>query len=393
MKIVHTSDWHLGGGWRGFDRTDELFGQVAQICEIVQKHNADVLLVAGDVFERVGRDKLTQVTKRLAETLKPLIESGVHVVLVPGNHDLREHFALLKSFLELNTGNSERVHVAEGIEIFDIEGVQFVCLPYPERELLENYDEQRKIENLGKEERNRFLSNNLVEVVRFLDRERIDPARPAIFTAHLQIDGVKPSSESEKELHYLEDISLSAGDLPTNVVYVALGHIHQQQPIQHSVPAWYSGSFDCLNVGEIKDEKGVLLVEINGISSASVEQIPLKTTEFVDLKICSSEIEEKAGAYTDCGAIYGRIEIDCAAGVEPIAVRREANKFFRRCEIKLTGEAFKTASVNTLNNPHDRRRTIIEYLDERFADDADLPELKDLAEQLIEEVSDAFAKN
>ncbi len=383
----------MGSGWRTYDRTDELFGQVAQICQIVEQRGADVLLIAGDVFERVGRDKLTQVTKRLAESLKPLIERGVHVVLVPGNHDLREHFAVLKSFLELNTGNSEQVHIAEGIEIFDIKGVQFVCLPYPERELLENFDEKRKIENVGKEERNRFLSNNLVEIVRSIDKNEIDSARPAVFVAHLQIDGIKPSVESEKEFSYNDDISLSAGDLPTNVAYVALGHIHQQQKITHSVPARYSGSFDCMNVGEINDVKVVLLVEINGTANATVEPISLKTTEFVDLKICSSEIEDKAAEYANCGAIYGRVEIDCAAGVEPLAVRREANGFFRRCEIKLTGEAFKTASVNSLGNPHDRRQTIIEYLDERFAEDADLPELKDLAEKLIEEVSDAFAKN
>lgn len=393
MKIIHTSDWHLGSSWRTFDRTDELFGQVEQVCEIVREKRADVLLVAGDVFERVGRDKLNQVTKRLAEIIKPLVENGVHIILVPGNHDLREHFSLLKSYLELNTGSSELVHVAEGVEIFDIAGVQFVCLPYPERELLERFDEHRKVQNVGKEERNRFLSNNLVEIARFLDKEKIDAARPAVFVAHLQIDGVKPAAESEKELHYLDDICLSAGDLPTNVAYVALGHIHQQQKIEHSVPTYYSGSFDCMNVGEIQDKKSVLLVEINDTAGATVESVPLKTTQFVDLKICSSEIEEKASEFADCRALLGRVEIDCAAGVDPIATRREAANFFRRCEIKLTGEAFKKAAVNSLNNPHDRWQTILKYLDERFAGDADLPELKDLAKELIEEVSDAFAKN
>lgn len=393
MKIIHTSDWHLGSSWRTFDRTDELFGQVEQVCEIVREKRADVLLVAGDVFERVGRDKLNQVTKQLAEIIKPLVEGGVHIVLVPGNHDLREHFSVLKSYLELNTGSSELVHVAEGVEIFNIAGVQFVCLPYPEREILENFEKRRKVENLNKEERNRFLSNNLVEIVRHIDQNEIDPTRPAVFAAHLLIHGVKPSAESEKELHYLDDICLSAGDLPTNVSYVALGHIHCQQPIVHSVPAWYSGSFDCMNVGEIRDEKGVLLVEINGTTSATVESVPLKTTQFVDLKICSSEIEEKASEFADCRTLLGRVEIDCAAGVDPIATRREATNFFRRCEIKLTGEAFKKAAVNALNNPHDRQQTILEYLDERFAGDADLPELKDLAKELIEEVSNAFAKN
>ena len=393
MKIIHTSDWHLGSSWRGIDRTAELFGQVSQVCEIVQNTGADVLLVTGDVFERVGRDKLTQVTNRLADTLKPLIANGVHIVLVPGNHDLREHFSLLKTWLRLNPGSSDFVHVADGVKIFDINNVQFVCVPYPERELLEKWDEQRKIENVDKEERNRYLSNNLVEVVRHLDQNKIDAARPALFAAHLQIYGAKPASESEKELYYLDDICLSAGDLPTNVAYVALGHIHCRQQIAHSVPAWYSGNFDCFNVGEIADEKGVLLVEINGLSDASVEFVPLKTTEFVDLRICSSEVENKAAEYVDSRKIYGRVEIDCAAGVDAIAVRREASKLFGCCEIRLTGEAFKTSAVIALNDPHDRRQSVLDYLDERFANDADLPELKILAEQLIEEVSDAFAKN
>lgn len=391
MKIIHTADWHLGSNWRGHDRTDELFGQVEQICEIVRREKADVLLVAGDIFERVGRDKLHEVSVRLAGKIKSLVEIGVHVVLVPGNHDLRGHFAELKSYLQLNGGESERVHIAEKIvEIFDIAGVQFVCLPYPERELLEKWNAERAEQNLGKEERNRFLSNNLVEIVREINQEWIDPTQPAVFAAHLQIDGV---SIGEKELHYNDDLCLSRQDLPTNVAYIALGHIHQQQKIPHSVPTWYCGSFDCLNVGEIADEKGVLLVEINGTTDAKVREIPLAVTPFVDLKICASELEEKAQELADGKRIYGRVEIDCAADADTIVVRREARKIFPCCKITLVGEAFQTASVGTLSDPHDRHRTIVEYIDEKYKDDADLFELRRLAEELIEEVSDAFTKN
>ena len=83
MKIVHTSDWHLGGSWNGIDRTDELFAQVDCVCEIVREKQADVLLVVGDIFERVSRDRLHQNSKRLAEKMKSLLENSCHVVLVP----------------------------------------------------------------------------------------------------------------------------------------------------------------------------------------------------------------------------------------------------------------------------------------------------------------------
>lgn len=388
MKIIHTSDWHLGSNWRGHDRTDELFGQVEQICEIVRRESADVLLVVGDIFERVGRDKLHEVSVRLADKIKSLVESGVHVLLVPGNHDLRGHFAELKSYLQLNDSDTACVHIAEKFEIFDIKGIQFACAPYPERELLEKWNVEKAEQNLGKEERNRFLSNNLVEIVREIDQEWIDSTRPAIFATHLQIDGVLIR---EKELHYNEDLCLSRQDLPTNVAYIALGHIHQQEEILHN--AWYCGSFDCMNVGEIADEKGVLLVEIDGITDAEIKSIPLAVTPFVDLKIPASELEENVREFADAKKIYGRVEIDCAAEADTIVVRREARKLFPRCEIRLVGDAFKTASVGSLSDPHDRHRTVVEFIDEKYKDDADLLELRRLSEELIEEVSDAFAKN
>ena len=68
MKIIHTSDWHLGGSWNSIDRTEELFAQVDCVFKVVREQKADVLLVAGDIFEgtKKERDKLLKNSKTLS---------------------------------------------------------------------------------------------------------------------------------------------------------------------------------------------------------------------------------------------------------------------------------------------------------------------------------------
>src|SRR6185369_17286232 len=108
MRILHTSDWHLGLRLSGCDRTDDLFSQVGRICQLAEENKCDVLLVAGDVF--VNRSP--ENTKRLADLLSPYVRRGLHIVLVRGNHDKPDHFQMMRALLAIE-GESERVHVAQ----------------------------------------------------------------------------------------------------------------------------------------------------------------------------------------------------------------------------------------------------------------------------------------
>jgi len=171
MRILHTSDWHLGSRLYGYDRSEELFQQVAQVCEIGQQHDIEVLLVTGDVFEKRGI-ALPELTKKLADILAPYIRNGMHIILLPGNHDDREHFNMMSALLTLEQGHTERVHIVKTREVFTIRNIQFAAIPYPLHEVLQPYLSEIK----GLTERNVSLSTAYANLVRSV-MGSLDPKR------------------------------------------------------------------------------------------------------------------------------------------------------------------------------------------------------------------------
>jgi exonuclease SbcD len=122
MRILHTSDWHLGKKLKTFDREDEQFTQVEHVCRLTEDHNVDVLLIAGDIFDvsPARAKQLPSLTRRLADMLKPRLEAGLHVVLLPGNHDDREHFRMMHALLNLDAQAQTRLHVVWTRMVFEI---------------------------------------------------------------------------------------------------------------------------------------------------------------------------------------------------------------------------------------------------------------------------------
>jgi len=387
MRILHTSDWHLGLRLGTHDRTDELFTQVECICEIAAANEVDVLLVAGDIFERMQRERLHQVTQRLAKILTPFVQSGLRIILLPGNHDFRDHFQMMRAMIELETGKPERVRVAEGYDEFEWDGVQFCLLPYPDSTQLERYGIDF-LRQEGLEQRNKSLSDVLGELLRNVTA-KLDPAKPSVLAAHLLIKGVM--TPSQKELSYNEDICLGRESLPTNVSYIALGHIHQSQKIEHSVPCWYSGSIDRMDSGEREDNKSVLLVDITSLGPARVTPLKLEPSLFADICVSASELERYAESFSNREKTYTRITINLAPEDDQSKFRRRVYEIFPRClNVQFTG-AYPTATNAKLpENPTDYLSTVNSHLDKEFANDPDLPELKRLAQILIQEAQDAL---
>lgn len=400
MRLLHTSDWHLGSSLHGHSRTDELFRQVGRVCEIAEREHVDVLLVAGDVFECRHRQTAHEVTKRLSQVLSQHIRRGLRVVLLPGNHDDREHFRMMRELLELEHGCCERVRVVSDPKdfLFEMAGVQFVALPYPVREVLERYGEQPGIGAAGPTERNKRLSAILAELVRDMTA-LVRPDAPSVFVTHINVEGV--TAESGKEIGtYDQDINLALKALPLNVSYIALGHIHQQQQIKsHPVPCFYSGSFDRMDFGERGEGKGVLLVDIPERGPARVTPLPLEATPFYDLHINCDEFNALAETYAadrECAFVRLTVERTADDGLDSLTIGSRAKKIFPRLVegVRWSGERAQASPTLTPLHAADYAQTVEDFINERFAaEPALLPGLLERARRLIQEVQDAPAKN
>lgn len=388
MRILHTADWHLGSRLHGHDRTDELFSQVERVCQLAEEHQVDTLLVVGDIFDRRGR-VLAELTKRLASLLAPGVQRGMHVILVPGNHDDREHFRMMHALLTLEHGHSDRVHVVQTRDILTINGVQFAVIPYPIPELLEPYRQEAR----GATQRHMVLSTAYATLVRSVV-DALDPKVPAIFVAHITVAGV--TTPSDREVTYDEDIRLGTEDLPlaSNLAYIALGHIHQPQQIRHPVPCYYSGSIDRLNMGEREDDKCVLLVDISHTGPATVVPLPLKPVPFYDIRISAAELETLPERYPALERAFVHVHVECGAGDDPVMLQRRIRELCPRClDVRISGEGISPAIADLPTRPRDYVETVLGYLRELYPDDPDLPELEKRAKELLDEVNHAFAKD
>jgi exonuclease SbcD len=382
MRILHTSDWHLGLRLSGCDRTDDLFNQVDRICKIAEKNRCDVLLVAGDIF--VNRSP--ENTKRLADLLSPYVRRGLHVILVRGNHDKPDHFQMMRALLAME-GDSERVHVAQTRGIIEIDGVQFAIVPYAVSELLE----PGRSSVVGATERHVALSTAYANLVRAL-AATLKPSIPSVFVCHVNVAGV--TTPSEREITYDDDLRLGRQDLPllNNLAYVALGHIHQCQEIPHTVPSWYSGSIDRMDMGERNDEKYVLLVDIPPRGPAQIEKLPLEMTPFYDLSITSAELETLSNRYPDLDRAFVRLKIECCAADDRVVLNRRAREICKRhVDITITGNEISPVSIRSPARPEDFATTAIDYVHQVFKDDPDLPALELRATWLLQEVDDAHS--
>ncbi len=389
MRILHTADWHLGSSLSGHKRIDEFFGQIEHICQLTEEHNVDVLLVAGDIFESRA-SMLPELTKQLANTLAPYVRRGLHVILMPGNHDNRDLFRMIQALLTLENDQTERVHVVQTREIFSIDNVQFAVIPYPTPELLEPY----LPESIGTTQRNVALSKAYAELVRGIVNA-LDPSRPAIFVGHINVAGV--TTPSDHELNYNSDLRLGREDLPvaSNLAYIALGHIHRCQELSHPIPCYYSGSIDRLNWGEKDDNKAVLLVDVPQNGPATVTPFPIQATPFYDLSLKSADLDTLMSRYPDLDRAFVHVHLECQVGDDPVALQRQVRELCPRClEVQLTGEGLSSPiAANLPANPRDYATTVLEHLRQVYADDPDLPELEKRTNDLLREVSDAIAKN
>jgi exonuclease SbcD len=266
MRLLHTSDWHIGRSLHGTDLLAEQEAVLGGLAEVVAAESVDVVVVAGDVYDRAVPS--ADATGVLDRVLMRLRNAGASVVLTPGNHDSARRLAFGAGLMARSGVHVRAVTptLDEPVLFSDEHGdVAVYGLPYLEPEVA------RHELGLGLAE---GRSHEAV-LTAAMDRVRADlllrPGARSVVLAHAFVGGGVPS-DSERDI-CVGGVDLVPAAVFDGVDYVALGHLHRPQTLSDRVR--YSGSPLAYSFGEAGQQKQVWLVELDAGGLAGVRPVPL----------------------------------------------------------------------------------------------------------------------
>ena len=263
MRLLHTSDWHLG---RSLHREDLLSAQasyVDHLIDVVRSEAVDVVLVAGDVYDRALPG--VEAVALCNDALGRLAAAGARVVVISGNHDSARRLGFAANLIDAAGVHlrTDPADVGRPVLLDDRHGpVAIYPIPYLEPDVV--------ADALGCDERGHaaVVSAAMARVRADLDR------RPAgtrsVAMAHVFATGGEPS-ESERDI-----VVGGLSTVPTSVFasldYAALGHLHGPQRLAEHVR--YSGSPLPYSFSEHRHRKSSWLVELGATGLQRVEAVP-----------------------------------------------------------------------------------------------------------------------
>lgn len=335
MRILHTSDWHVGRTIHRRQRLDESRAVLEEIVGIARTEQVDFALVCGDTFETFAPS--AEAERIVYEALLALSSAEVPVVLVAGNHDYARRLLAVEALLA-----AVNVHVVAEVRRPTAGGVielparngdqiaQIAVLPWvPERSVF-GAEEMMGLE----EDPHKAYADQIPKLLGALC-ESFDAQSVNVLAGHLFVAGSRPGG-GERELTMGEIFAITPAALPTTPQYIALGHVHRpQSPPGAPVPTRYAGSPLQLDFGEAAQQKSVAIVDVDPGRPARIREIPLTAgRQLIDLHFSLNELEAHEGADTDA---YARVFLDCD-GPAPGLVERVQEVLPNAVEVRLVYE-------------------------------------------------------
>ncbi len=306
MRFIHTADWHIGKTIRGIERWDEFRSLLNEIGVFAERHGADLVIIAGDVFDVFSPP--AEAENIVFSFLVHMNRIGVPVVIIAGNHDSyqrfdcrTELFAIAnvfvigrprkEGFFKFTTKRGEKVIVG--------------ALPFvSERHLTKGSEIFEKTWG----EIKGTYADKIGAMIRILS-EHFEPDAVNILAAHILLEGAVTSG-TERQMDISNSFAVLPPSIPAAATYTALGHIHKhQQIIRASAPTYYSGSIMKMDFGEENDEKGFMFVEASPRIPPQVEFIKLESVQpLVTVNVDFKDLEQEAQEIgKQIGNGYGRL--------------------------------------------------------------------------------------
>jgi DNA repair protein SbcD/Mre11 len=264
MRLLHTSDWHIGRSLHGTDLLAEQEAVLSGLARVVAAEAVDVVVVAGDVYDRAVPS--ADATGVLDRVVGRLLAAGAAVVMTPGNHDSARRLGTFSGLLSA-AGLHVRAAVRtldEPVLLADAHGeVAVYGLPFLEPEVARH--------ELGL----RDARSHEAVLAAAMDRVRADlflrPGARSVVLAHAFVGG-GVASESERDI-CVGGVDLVPASVFDGVDYVALGHLHRPQTLSPRMR--YSGSPMPYSFGEAGHDKLARLVDLDATGLADVRPVPL----------------------------------------------------------------------------------------------------------------------
>ena len=288
MKILHTSDWHLGRSLYGKKRYEEFDAFLGWMLQTINEQQIDVLLIAGDIFDTTTPSNRAQ--QQYYQFLWQVSQTACeHVVIIGGNHDspsfLNAPKALLAA-LDVHVVGAKLPNPAD--EVIVLKNAQTQCpqaiicaVPY-----LRDKDLRTVEAGEGIDDKNQKLiaaiKGHYAEVAAIAVAQQqalIDqghPAVPIIGMGHLFTAGGKQLADDGVRDLYVGSLAYVGADaFPEALNYVALGHLHVPQTVAGTERIRYCGSPIPMGFGEAKQTKQVNLVQFDAANTPQIEAFPI----------------------------------------------------------------------------------------------------------------------
>jgi exonuclease SbcD len=266
MRLLHTSDWHLGRTLHGTELLAEQEAVLTGLARVVAAESVDVVLVAGDVYDRAVPS--ADATAVLDRVVGRLLKAGAAVVMTPGNHDSARRLGTFSGLLS-TAGLHVRASTGrldEPVLLSDQHGeVAVYGLPFLEPEVARH--------ELG------ISGGRSHEAVvgAAMERVRSDlflrPGIRSVVLAHAFVGG-GVASDSERDI-CVGGVDLVPAQVFDGVDYVALGHLHRPQTLTPRMR--YSGSPLAYSFGEAGQQKQAWLIDLDAHGLADVRPVLLPT--------------------------------------------------------------------------------------------------------------------
>jgi exonuclease SbcD len=258
VKLLHTSDWHVGKAIRGHSRAGEHREVLAEIAGIAASESVDATIVAGDLFDSSAPTAESEGV--VYDALLALAEVAP-VVVISGNHDSTRRLDAVSRLLALG-----RVTVAttprrpdDGgiVEVDGVDGtpIRVAAVPFVSQRAIvrsEALMSQPAFRNA------QTYADRMAAVLAALG-SALGPDAVNVVAAHLFVTG-GAAGGGERAAHLVDEYGVSAVDFPLTASYVALGHLHRAQSLAGPTAIHYCGSPLQLDFGETEEPKQVNLV-------------------------------------------------------------------------------------------------------------------------------------